>query len=360
MTTIPKPTDPTQSFTATYDAWNRLVRIEEGANKVGEHERDGAKRRTVKKTYVSGQLDETRHLFYTEPSRWQVVEERVGSSTSAERRFMWGLRYVDDLILRDRDTNSDGSFDERLYGVQDANWNVISIATPAGGVYERYTFEPYGARSVLSATFAHREASLAAWERGFGCHVLDANSDLDSVRHRTYHRKLGLWCRRDPLGYWDGLNCYEFVGGTVTMATDPFGLDTTHDCWMLGGCTYVCKCPTIVPPEACGLPGGSQLEALGEEYGGVICNVDTPPCRCVCHYGCAPLWYGLPRPWIAWLPRMLVGSLPAALPDRELLGKPAEVPTPPLEIEIPPGPGLPLLLMLPDRDGTCIPKTLVA
>jgi RHS repeat-associated protein len=360
MTTIPKPADPTQLSTATYDAWNRLVRIEEGVNKLAEYEYDGATRRTVKKTYISGQLAETRHLYYTAPSRWQVVEERVGSSTNAERQFVWGLRYVDDLILRDRDANSDGTLDERLYAIQDAIWNVISIATPAGGVYERYSFAPYGARSVLSAAFAHREASLAAWERGFGCYVLDANSDLDSVRHRTYDHTLGLWCRRDPLGYWDGLNCYEYVGGRVTMATDPFGLDTTHDCRTWGLCTYVCKCPTIEAPEECGLPGGSLLEALGEEYGGVICSVDTSPCTCVCHYGCAPGDGGaLPLPWFAWLRRMR-GSVLAAMPDRELLRMPADVPVPDLEIETPPGPGLPLLLMLPDRHGTCIPKTLVA
>jgi hypothetical protein len=34
MTTIPKPADPTSSFLATYDAWNRLVKLEEGVNTV--------------------------------------------------------------------------------------------------------------------------------------------------------------------------------------------------------------------------------------------------------------------------------------------------------------------------------------
>ena len=42
---------------------------------------DGAKRRIVKETYAGGQLDETRHFYHTEPGRWQVVEERVGTST---------------------------------------------------------------------------------------------------------------------------------------------------------------------------------------------------------------------------------------------------------------------------------------
>ena len=47
MTTIPQPADPTTSFTATYDAWNRLVKLVDGSNTVAEYEYDGAKRRTI-------------------------------------------------------------------------------------------------------------------------------------------------------------------------------------------------------------------------------------------------------------------------------------------------------------------------
>ena len=111
MTTIPQPADPTQSFAATYDAWNRLVRLVDGSDTVAEYAYDGAKHRTVKKTYVSGVLDETRHFYYTEPAKWQVIEERIDSSSDPDRQFVWGLHYVDDLILRSRDTNTNGSLD---------------------------------------------------------------------------------------------------------------------------------------------------------------------------------------------------------------------------------------------------------
>ena len=47
MTTIPKPADPTQSFTGTYDAWNRLVKLEDGSGTVAQYEYDGAKRRAT-------------------------------------------------------------------------------------------------------------------------------------------------------------------------------------------------------------------------------------------------------------------------------------------------------------------------
>jgi YD repeat-containing protein len=109
MTTIPKPANPTQSFEATYDAWNRLVKIEEGGSKVAEYEYDGAKRRVIQKSYTGGVLDETRHCYLTEPSKWQAIEERVDSSSNPERQFVWGQRYIDDVVERDRDTNGDGA-----------------------------------------------------------------------------------------------------------------------------------------------------------------------------------------------------------------------------------------------------------
>lgn len=63
---------------------------------VSEYVYDGAKRRIIQKKYNSGTLDE--------PSKWQVIEERVDSSNDPDRQFVCGLTYIDDLVLRDRDT----------------------------------------------------------------------------------------------------------------------------------------------------------------------------------------------------------------------------------------------------------------
>ncbi|MEZ6049199.1 MAG: RHS repeat-associated core domain-containing protein [Planctomycetaceae bacterium] len=57
MTTIPKPAAPTGGYTATYDAFNRLVKLEDGANTVAEYEYDGLGQRIVKSVYVSGSKD---------------------------------------------------------------------------------------------------------------------------------------------------------------------------------------------------------------------------------------------------------------------------------------------------------------
>ncbi|MEZ6109493.1 MAG: hypothetical protein R3C99_00330 [Pirellulaceae bacterium] len=59
MTLMPQPENPTASFTCTYDAWNRMVKVEAGISTVAEYSYDGLHRRTTKT------VDSTvRHLYY--------------------------------------------------------------------------------------------------------------------------------------------------------------------------------------------------------------------------------------------------------------------------------------------------------
>ena len=184
-------------FTATYDAWNRLTKLVDAGNGqlVQENQYDGRNYRTVTKTYTNGFLVETRHQYYTDA--WQCVEERLGSSTTPDRQFVWGLRYIDDLILRDRSVG--GTLDERLYGCQDANWNLTAVVDDAGAVQERYEYDPYGDVMFLSPSFSARSASSYDWETLYAGYRWDAATGLYAVRNRYYPPCLGTWVTRDPL-----------------------------------------------------------------------------------------------------------------------------------------------------------------
>jgi RHS repeat-associated protein len=51
----------------------------------------------------------------------------------------------------------------------------------------------------------------------------DAETGLYHYRARTYGSSLGRFLSRDPLGYVDGMNLYEYVRGRPPVYTDPSG-----------------------------------------------------------------------------------------------------------------------------------------
>ena len=210
--------DPGCYFIATYDAWNRLVNLVDAGSgqTVQQNQYDARTFRTMILSYTGGVLSETRHSYFT--SDWRCIEERT-TGTTAERQFVWGVRYIDDLVLRDRGL-------EQLYGLQDANWNVTSIIDKTGMVQERCAYSAYGTPIFLTSNFGARSASSFAWETLYCNYRFDSGLGLFLVRNRIYHPAIGNWCQRDPLGYVDGPNMYaaSFVpGGTDPSGTDNWG-----------------------------------------------------------------------------------------------------------------------------------------
>ena len=127
-------------------------------------------------------------------------------------------------MLRLRDTNGDGMLDEKLYFTNDAAMHITSIVNTAGVVLERYSYDPYGKRSVWNAAMtATTAASAYAVEDGFTGRLLDSESGLWYFRNRYFDSSLGRFTQRDPAGYVDGLSLYRgyFVPGGV----DPSGLN---------------------------------------------------------------------------------------------------------------------------------------
>ena len=89
----------------TYDAWNRPRTA--GSR---TYEYDGVGRR-VQQTVSTTTTD------YYYDDQWRVVEDKVAGATV--RQYVWSAAgYVDELVLRDRDTDGNGSLEERLYVAQ--------------------------------------------------------------------------------------------------------------------------------------------------------------------------------------------------------------------------------------------------
>jgi len=233
MTVMPKVGDWNTSQTLKWDAWNRLVKITEGTTPttIGEYRYDGLTRRLSKQS-VEGGVPTLRHFYYS--AEWQVLEERTGTQTTPERQFVWGLRYIDDLVLRDRkpagssssstssSSSSSGSasiLTERLYATHD-QWHVTGVLSPTGTVLERYAYKAFGESVVLTGAYASRAASAYDWETRFGAYRYDRESNICQVRHRSETPSLGRWLSRDPLET-DGSGLFDFDGNISDFLRVP-------------------------------------------------------------------------------------------------------------------------------------------
>jgi RHS repeat-associated protein len=213
MTTLPQVASPTSSYTAGYDAWNRLVKLSSGGGTVATYSYDGQNRRIVKVTTAT---NETRHFYYTD--QWQDIEERTGSPAAMERQYVWGIRCVDELICRDR-------IGERLYAMQDANFNPTAICDASADVQERYQYDPYGNVTYMTSSWGAIGASAKAWEVSHQGLLQDVESGLLHNRNRMVHPCIGVFSGRDSIGYASGTNLYEIEHTCPTGFIDPYGLD---------------------------------------------------------------------------------------------------------------------------------------
>jgi RHS repeat-associated protein len=209
--------------TFTYDAWNRLVSVSDDGDLIQTNHYDGRNFRVVRETTAEASTGaQTRHCYFS--AGWQSLEERLGGSSDPERQYVWGQRYIDDCVLRDRDTDANGTLDERLYPTQDANWNVTALVDTSGAVQERYAFSAYGVPVFLDASYGSRASSSYDWETLFDGYRYDPALQMFHVRYRTYNPELGIWLQRDRAGYIDGVNLYHTLRSSPIDNTDPLGL----------------------------------------------------------------------------------------------------------------------------------------
>ncbi|WP_372716173.1 RHS repeat domain-containing protein [Novipirellula sp.] len=136
------------------------------------------------------------------------------------------MRYIDDLVARDRDISpSGGLLGERLYFLADANWNTTAIVDASGIVRERYEYDPYGILSCFAADFTPRSSSNYNVLYTYTSREWTPVASLYYFRNRWYDPQLGRFSSRDPIGYEGSMwSLYEYVMSGPLIAMDPLGL----------------------------------------------------------------------------------------------------------------------------------------
>jgi RHS repeat-associated protein len=307
-----------QNHVFKHDAWNRLVKHEFGGSPAptypvnAEYEYNGLHWRTIKRIPPQSPAAEEeqqqgvpgvlRSMYYS--AAWQLIEERIDEDYTGSpgvnriAQEVWGLRYIDDAVMRIPEV---GDGPPRFYHLTDVQFSTVSMIG-LGGTYaplvERVGYDPYGRATHRwegdvnnDGAFDDTDRNLIKDAAGTGYSLgdsgydvrmdLDRDGDVDNddkdiayamgdaaalapgeisgrgagnvdnifgydgyvfapenqrycVRFRWYDPATGRWMERDPAGYVGGASLYEAVR-SHPMATDPLGL------WCRRGDTLVAE-----------------------------------------------------------------------------------------------------------------------
>jgi RHS repeat-associated protein len=198
-----------------YDGWNRVVEVKaSGGATLIEYQYDARNYRVVEDDGTA------KDLYYS--SEWQVLEERVSGNATAS--YVWSPIYIDAMIARDRDSDANGSLDERLYPTHDANFNVTGLLNTSGSIVERNAYDPFGVATILSAGWSSIGSSAYSWAHQHQGLRLVSVSGAHHVRHREYLATQGRWGRVDPIRFeGDCGNFFRSFGNNPILFVDPTG-----------------------------------------------------------------------------------------------------------------------------------------
>ncbi|MCX5727194.1 MAG: hypothetical protein NT030_08575 [Candidatus Saganbacteria bacterium] len=140
---------------------------------------------------------------------------------------------------------SDESSWSNFYYLHDHLYSPAAMVNSSGSVVERYEYDAYGKRTVLTNSFQQRTYSLYGNDFGLtGREVDDLDFDENDAprlqrmhyRHRDYSPEMGRFVQQDLRLYRDGLNLYNYARNNALKYTDAYGLSSS-------GCNDDDPCP---------------------------------------------------------------------------------------------------------------------
>jgi RHS repeat-associated protein len=209
------------TLTYAFDEENRLTmatRTFDGA--IWQYQYDALGRRVAKAPLPSAPSSTT--LYFYDGAR--IVEEQNGAAAT-QATYVYG-NYVDEVLTMDRTGST-------YYYHQNALWSVAAITNSAAAVVERYSYDAYGAPAITNGSGV--PVPLNAWGTPhsaignpymFTGRQLDEETGLFFYRARYYDTNKGRYVQRDPAGYVDGLNLYEYSRSNPVRYFDPTGFVT--------------------------------------------------------------------------------------------------------------------------------------
>lgn len=144
----------------------------------------------------------------------RLIEEWSGGTATAI--YIYGAG-IDEIIAMKRGTQT-------YYYHHNDLGNVTALTDPNGVVVERYSYDPYGGPRIFDGNGSLTEKSLVGNSFLFTGKFLDIETGFYYFRARYYSPQMGRFITRDPSGYTEGLNLYQYVLSNPINRIDPTGL----------------------------------------------------------------------------------------------------------------------------------------
>ena len=167
-------------------------------------------------------------LYYDPPGRLDLVYDNAGAHTTFDydganlaaegvyggtpiaRRYVFGPGIDEPLVWYEGAGTSD-----RRYLHADERGSIVAVSDGAGAALAINAYDDYGIPGANN--LGRFQYTGQAWVPELGMYYYKA---------RMYSPTLGRFLQPDPIGYGDGLNWYDYVGGDPVNFTDPLGLQS--------------------------------------------------------------------------------------------------------------------------------------
>jgi RHS repeat-associated protein len=161
----------------------------------------------------------------------------TGTPVLGIRYSAYGVVLPTDISSADFDGNGNKTVDDIFIFLNAWFTGCTGVGVPSSTCARSADIDSSGSLTVddififLNQWFSSAAAAYAqlpsSFRKGYAGYENDPIvPELYHVRNRIYDTKLARWMSRDPIGYHDGMDLYEYIKSNPLKATDPSGMCT--------------------------------------------------------------------------------------------------------------------------------------